>query len=119
MWKGIFLGSICVIITSVAGCGGSYSPKPPEEVSFLDRAETQSRNGLTVTVAVLSREDSEEVFGVDLAANGVQPVWLDIKNDTKKPFFFMPIALDPDYFSPNEVAFMNHFKLNRKANREM
>jgi LssY-like putative type I secretion system component LssY len=119
MWKGIFLSSICVIITSLAGCGGSYSPKPPEEVSFLDRAETQSRNGLTVTVAVLSREDSEEVFGVDLAANGVQPVWLDIQNNTKKPFFFMPIALDPDYFSPNEVAFMNHFKFNRGANREM
>jgi hypothetical protein len=119
MLKRILLGVICVIITSAAGCGRNYSPKPPEEVSFLDRAETQSRDGLTVTVAVLSREEGEEVFGVDLAANGVQPVWLDIKNDTKKPFFFMPIALDPDYFSPNEVAFMNHFKFNKKANREM
>ena len=97
MLKRILLGVICVIITSAAGCGRNYSPKPPEEVSFLDRAETQSRDGLTVTVAVLSREEGEEVFGVDLAANGVQPVWLDIKNDTKKPFFFMPIALDPDY----------------------
>lgn len=119
MRKSILLGVLSIIITSAAGCGGSYSPKPPDEVSFLDRAETQSRNGLTITVAVLSREESEEVFGVDLAANGVQPVWLDIENKTKKPYFFMPIALDPDYFSPNEVAFMNHFKFNRKANREM
>ena len=111
--------AIWIILAAAAGCGGSYSPKPPEEVSFLDRAETQSRNGVTVTVAVLSREESEEVFGVDLAANGVQPVWLDIENNTGKPYFFMPIALDPDYFSPNEVAFMNHLKFNRSANREM
>jgi hypothetical protein len=111
--------SIWIILAAASGCGGSYSPKPPEEVSFLDRAETQSRNGITITVAVLSREESEEVFGVDLAANGVQPVWLDIENNTKKPYFFMPIALDPGYFSPNEVAFMNHLKFNRSANREM
>lgn len=115
----ILKSAICIILAAAAGCGGSYSPKPPEEVSFLDRAETQSRGGLTVTVAVLSREESEEVFGVDLAANGVQPVWLDIENNTGKPYFFMPIALDPDYFSPNEVAFMNHLKFNRSANREM
>lgn len=119
MLKRSLLAVICIVIASAAGCGRNYSPKLPEEVSFLDRAETQTRDGLTVTVAVLSREEGEEVFGVDLAANGVQPVWLDIKNDTKKPYFFMPIALDPDYFSPNEVAFMNHFKFNRKANREM
>lgn len=111
--------AIWIILAAASGCGGSYSPKPPEEVSFLDRAETQSRNGITITVAVLSREESEEVFGVDLAANGVQPVWLDIENNTGKPYFFMPIALDPDYFSPNEVAFMNHLKFNRSANREM
>lgn len=115
----ILESAICIILAAAAGCGGSYSPKPPEEVSFLDRAETQNRNGITITVAVLSREESEEVFGVDLAANGVQPVWLDIENNTGKPYFFMPIALDPDYFSPNEVAFMNHLKFNRSANREM
>lgn len=119
MLKKCLISAIWIILTAAAGCGGSYSPKPPEEVSFLDRAETQSRNGITITVAVLSREESEEVFGVDLAANGVQPVWLDIENNTGKPYFFMPIALDPDYFSPNEVAFMNHLKFNRSANREM
>ncbi|MCI0482023.1 MAG: LssY C-terminal domain-containing protein [Candidatus Dadabacteria bacterium] len=119
MQKKFLLSAIWIILTAATGCGGSYSPKPPEEVSFLGRAETQSRGGLTVTVAVLSREESEEVFGVDLAANGVQPVWLDIENNTGKPYFFMPIALDPDYFSPNEVAFMNHLKFNRSANREM
>ena len=115
----VLLCVLFVITISAAACGGSYSPKPPDEASFLGRAETQSRNGLTVTVAVLSREESEEIFGADLAANGVQPVWLDIENNTNKPYFFMPIALDPDYFSPNEVAFMNHFKFNRKANRQI
>ncbi len=119
MLKKLSLGAMLLLLAAASGCGGSYTPKPPEEVSFLDRAETQSRNGLTVTVAVLSREESKEVFGVDLSANGIQSVWLDIENKTGKPYVFMPIALDPGYFSPNEVAFMNHFKFNSSANREM
>jgi len=119
MLKSLWLIAGIIIVTSLLACGGSYSPKTPEEVSFLDRAQTQSRNGLTVTVAVLSREESQEVFDVDLAANGVQPVWLDIENKTGVPYLFMPIALDPGYFSPKEVAFMNHFKFNSSANKTM
>lgn len=93
---------LCLFIFCVPdfiGCGTNYSPKPPEEVPFLKRAQAQSGNGLTITAAVLSREESEAIFGVDLAARSVQPVWLEIENRTNVPVSFMPIALDPDYFS--------------------
>lgn len=113
----LFLVVFCIF--AVSGCGANYSPKPPEEVPFLNRAQTQSRNGITVTAAVLSQEESEEIFGVDLAARSVQPVWLEIENRTNVPVAFMPIALDPNYFSPNEVSWMNHFKFNKDANRRM
>ncbi|MEQ9618458.1 MAG: LssY C-terminal domain-containing protein [Deltaproteobacteria bacterium] len=107
------------LILALFSCGANYTPRAPEEVPFLKRAQTQSRGGLTVTAAVLSREESEEVFGVDLAAKGIQPVWLEIENNTDAPFAFMPIALDLDYFSPNEVSWLNHFKFNRSLNRKM
>jgi hypothetical protein len=110
---------IFIMLLVLSGCAASYDPQPLEESTFLERAQTKSRDGLTVTTAVLSRDESEEVFGVDLAAKGVQPVWIDIENNTGVPYMFMPVALDPGYFSPNEVSWMNHFRFGRSVNKKM
>ena len=52
---------------------------------------------------------------------GVQPIWLEIENNDEKPVFFLPVGLDPNYFSTFEAAFVNHFSfitpLNEKMNR--
>lgn len=110
---------IFIMLLVLSGCAASYDPRPLEESTFLERAQTKSRDGLTVTTAVLSRDESEEIFGVDLAAKGVQPVWIDIENNTGAPYMFMPVALDPGYFSPNEVSWMNHFRFGRSVNKKM
>ncbi len=109
---------VTVMISILLGCA-NFSPKPIEEVPFKNDVQTQSKDGITVSVAVPSDEESEDLFGVNLAANDIQPVWLSIKNDTEIPCIFLPITLDPDYFSPNEAAFMNHYTLGRSANKEM
>lgn len=113
------LASIFVVILVLSGCAASYDPKPLEESKFLERAQTQTRDGVTVTTAVLSRDEGEEIFGVDLEAVGVQPVWIDIENNSDVPYMFMPVALDPGYFSPNEVSWMNHFRFNKSVNKKM
>jgi len=107
------------ILLTFSGCAATYDPQPLVESTFLERAQTKSRDGLTVTAAVLSRDESEEIFGVDLAAKGVQPVWVDIENNSGVPYMFMPVALDPGYFSPNEVSWMNHFRFGRSVNKRM
>lgn len=96
-------------IRTTNGCK-FYSPSanPTNDVPFLLRAETQSREGITVKAVVLSDHESEEVFGVNLARGGVQPVWLRIENQTDTPFSLLFVAMDSDYFSPNEAAYMNH-----------
>jgi len=68
---------------------------------------------------VLSAKESQKVFGVDLADKGVQPVWVKIKNETESRIVFLPIALDPDYFSPHEVSFLNHQKFQGDTNDKM
>jgi hypothetical protein len=100
-----------------------YSPSsnPTEDVPFLLRVETQSREGITVKAVVLSDHESEEVFGVNLARGGVQPVWLHIENQTDTPFSLLFAAMDSDYFPPNEAAYMNHthfsFSVNKLINQ--
>ena len=87
-----------------------YSPAsgPAEKYLFLARSVTQTEKGVTVTAAVLSDKEAEEFFSLNLANYDIQPVWLEIANNTDQRVRFLPVALDPGYFFPNEVASMYH-----------
>ena len=100
------------------GCA-RYSPAPMTSVPFLERAATQTRNGIRVTVAVPSDEESRRLFGVSLAAHGIQPVWLRIDNGADRPYWFAALNLDPSYFTPLEAANRARYRFSSRANDEM
>jgi hypothetical protein len=102
----------------LSGCA-TFNPHPGDEGTFLDRAQTQYQSGVRVTAAVPSAEESEKLFGVDLYGTGVQPVWLKIENNNKEAVFFLPLGLDPDYFTPFEAAYRNHFIFSTPENDKM
>ena len=101
----IGIGILCIL--SLSGCA-TFRPQPLAETVCMSRAETQSQGGITVTVAVLSGDESRKGFGVDLAHNGIQPVWLKIVNQEKIGHWFFPVRMDPNYFSPFEAAWRYH-----------
>jgi hypothetical protein len=90
-------------VAALSGCAGFVST-PPDRTTLFERVQTAERAGLTVSVAVPTAEESAQIFGADLADDGVQPVWVRIVNASPDNFLFVPAALDPDYFSPQEVA---------------
>ena len=111
--------TICLFgVLAITGCA-TFAPKPLEVVPFMERAQTQEREGLRVTVSVLSREESIQAFGVDLEEKGIQAVWVRIENDTDKVFWFMLHGLDPNYYSAREVAYISHFTWGGSKNDEM
>jgi hypothetical protein len=89
------------------------------EVPFKDRAQTQSEGRVRVTAAVLSAEESKEVFGVDLYKKSIQPIWFEVENREKEPVSFLPGSVDRDYFTPLEVSHLNHFTDAKDLNQEM
>jgi hypothetical protein len=90
-----------------------------EEIPFRERAQTKYEGNVRVTAAVPSAEESKRLFGVDIYKRGVQPIWLEIENKDEAPVYFLPIGLDPNYFSPIEAAYVNHFGFKTPANEEM
>jgi len=110
------LSVICTL--AVYGCA-TFNPRPLDEVPFRERAQTQIDAGVRVTAAVLSAEESKEIFDVPLYDQGIQPIWLEIENTDKETMVFLPISLDPDYFTPLEVAYMNHFTNAETTNSQM
>jgi hypothetical protein len=112
-WPGVALGCLCVFL----GC--AYSPTPLDEVAFRQRAVTKSDADVRVTASVLSAEESRRVFGVALADDGIQAVWLQVENRDKGTFWFLSPGLDANYFSPLEAAYLNHSWLRGGRNRKI
>lgn len=88
----------------VPGCAGSFDPKPVEQVAFLQRQQSQERDGIRVSVAVPSADETRELFDENLYGRKVQPVWIEIENTRDEGAMFLPVGLDPAYYSPVEAA---------------
>jgi len=93
--------------------GVSYAPRPDER-PFLKRAQVERKNDVEVKVAVLGSRESDRFFGVPLARRGIQPVWLEVSNQTDAPVFFDRVRLDPNYFPPREAALVCHFAVGKR-----
>jgi hypothetical protein len=92
-----------VVGLAVAGCA-SPPAAPEREASYLERAVPRAGSGVAVTASVLDRQEIAETFGVRLDRVGIQPVWLEIQNLSAYGYVLFLRSIDPDYFSPYEVA---------------
>ncbi len=70
----------------------------------LGRLRTLQQDGVTVHLAIPTEEQAAKFFGVPLAAAGIQPIWLRIENTSDHDYWLLPISIDPDYYSADEVA---------------
>ena len=103
-------------IISVYGCTIYQKPRPIHDVPFQERSQSKVKGEVRVTVAVLSDEESRQLFGVNLAGQGMQPVWVRVQNADSSPYWLMSAGLDPDYFSPLESAYAFHSILSSSLN---
>ena len=84
------------------------------EGDWKARITSQEKDGIKVSAAVPSAKESQEIFGKPLYKQGIQPVWLEISNNRERRVSFLPVGLDPQYFTPLEVA-NNELKDKDKA----
>ena len=116
--RNILLSVTTLLVLTAFGCA-SFDPRPLDDLPFVERAQTKSDGKVTVSVAALSAEESEAAFGVDLAAHGIQPVWVSIDNQDDTPYYFPMTGVDTEYFSPLEAAYKSRFTFGGSANQRM
>jgi hypothetical protein len=116
----MLLLSILIISALIfTGCAATYNPGYIHEVGFQERAQSQYDEDVRVTVAVLSAEESKELFGVDLARKNIQPVWVRVENHDTRVYWLASTGLDPDYFSPLETAYVFHSGYSETSREDM
>lgn len=75
-----------------------------ESTDYKARAKTKVDGGVRVSASVLSAQESAESFLLPLDKKQIQPVWIEIQNSENTEFNLMLLSVDPDYYSPSEVA---------------
>jgi len=109
---------LAVCFLTLHGCA-TFKPGPIDETIFRNRGQSKSDGVVQVTATILSREETREIFGLDLYKKNIQPIWLEIENNDDKRVWVPPFGVDPDYFAPFEVAYMHHFFFSKQTNTQM
>jgi len=111
--------AVCLIMI-MAACAATFERLDP--IDFTDmrkRAETVVEDGIRASAVIPSREEIAAIFGLDLEGKNIQPVWLEIENNTDRHIHFLPTGLDSEYFSPLEVGFAFHRRFSDNANQQI
>ncbi|UCB54547.1 MAG: hypothetical protein JSW45_11480, partial [Thiotrichales bacterium] len=108
-----------VIVLFLSGCASWQTPPPFDDSVLRARAETAEMRGVKLSAAVLSSDDSRRMFGVEVNETGVQPVWIEVENNTSHALWLMRSGTDPDLFSPLEVAWSFHKSFARETNAQI
>jgi hypothetical protein len=110
-------GLLVLVYLAFIGCA-QFKHQVPEQLPFLDRSQTKTDGKVKVTVAVPSAEESKQIFGFPLEGKNIQPVWLEVENNSDTAFFLYHIAMDPDIYSSGEVAWKFQSSLYTKNSQK-
>jgi len=87
--------------------------------SVRDRAITESAGLVSVSASVPGEDETTSIFGVPMYERGIQPVWIEVVNNSDEFLRFAVSSIDPEYFSPLEVAYMYKKGFSKEARAEM
>ena len=103
----------------LVSCTPSWQqPIPADQIDFISAGQASSSAGVTVTVSVPSQTETKQLFGTDLYAARVQPVWIKVDNQTTQDLILLRNAIDDAYISPAEAAYLRHSG-SKQTKREM
>lgn len=105
------LFAVFLIIFLAACSSAPYRHQPLDNFGIEARAITKVEGEIQVRAAVPNQEEAEQLLGIPIYKRGIQPVWLEITNNSPHRGRFVLVSVDREYFSPLEVAYMHkkHF----------
>jgi hypothetical protein len=99
---------LLTLVVLLSACGHqSFAPGDDSAYSFIERARISEKGPLTLRAALPTASEVRALHGLDLHQQDIQPIWLEISNDSNTGYWAAHWSIDRNYFSPAEVAYMN------------
>jgi len=83
-----------------------YEPKRLALPDELSGVQSSTIDDVTVLASILTDEQANKHFGVDIGTRNLQAIWLGIHNASHSHLWFIRNHLDPDLYTPDEVALL-------------
>jgi hypothetical protein len=115
-WTPAIVALIAVMAVWLGGCATWQAPAEVDDSALRARAVSETVRDVTLSASVLGSADSVQLFATDINANGVQPVWIEVRNESSQTLWLLRAGTDPNYFSPLEVAWPLHSKFAKRSN---
>jgi hypothetical protein len=103
---------VALLVLLLTACSSTpYKHESLSNFQVEQRALIQEQGAFRVRASVPSREEAEKIFGIPIYKRGIQPIWLEVTNNSPGRARFVLSSVDHNYFSPFEVAYMHkkHF----------
>jgi hypothetical protein len=114
------LALITLLALSVGACStASYKHESFNNFQIEQRAITQEQGPIQVRASVPGQDEAEKIFGIPIYKRGIQPVWLEITNNSPDRARLALVSVDHYYFSPLEVAYMHKKHFSKQGWQEM
>ncbi len=113
----LVLSSLLFVVSACAT--RSYHHESTNSFPIRERAITQSEDDISISASVPDADEANAIFGVPVYKRSIQPVWLEIVNNSPDRIRFAPTGLDPKYFSPLEVSYMHRKGFSKEARAQM
>ena len=111
---------IILFVLLLSACATqSYHYESTSSFPIRERAVSETKGKIAVSASVPGEDEARAIFGIPIYDRGIQPVWLNIENNSEKRVRFAPTGVDPAYFSPLEVAYMHRKGFTKEAMRQM
>ena len=109
---------LSIFLLFLSGCA-TFKPEPFDSVPSQSEVQTINDADLVVRCSILSDEEAQSVLDMNLGARFMQAIWLEVANHSDRPYWLLSAAIDPNYFSPDEVAYSSRFIMSETKNEEM
>jgi LssY C-terminus len=103
-----------ILVVTLAGCAATYAPAELRMPDELRGVQSTARGDVTVSVSILTDDQSLQHFGVDLGARDVQALWISVRNESGRRLWLIRSIVDPDFYSAEEVALLAQGDVPRK-----
>ncbi len=114
--KQVVMGVFLLVTFSLGGCASWQAPETSDDAALRARAVMETVQDVTLSAAVLGADDSLQLFGTDINGNGIQPIWIEVRNNSAHTLWLLRSGTDPSYYSPLEVAWPLHTRFATKSN---
>jgi hypothetical protein len=101
LFRLLLAGLVCA---GLAACASApFAPEPLADPESFSSFQTRSIGDVTVAVAILTDEEAKKHFGVDLKANGLQALWVSVRNASELRYWLIRNTVDQDLYSADET----------------